>query len=136
MKVPERQGLPHFSGVHIWNIKATGAKRAFDLIAYSNATLDNLRLDHLDIEAATAGTIANARNWTITDSIIKTADGSKPALTDPTVNDHCDTPYGEPKTRSSLPEPWISIRSIDVSSVSRSPPEEKRQRRMYSSKMP
>ena len=81
-KVPEQQGLPHFSDVHIWNIKATGAKTAFNVSAYPNATLDNFRLDHLDIEAATAGTIANSKNWSITDSTIQTADGSKPVFTD------------------------------------------------------
>jgi len=80
--VPEQQGLPHFSGVHIWKIKATGARRAFDVSAYPNATLDDFHLDHLDIEAATAGTIANTRNWTITDSNIKTTDGSIPVITE------------------------------------------------------
>jgi hypothetical protein len=65
--------------------------------AYPNATLDDFRLDHLDIEAATAGTIANARNWTITDSNIRTADGSKPVFTDSTFKDPKDIPYGEPK---------------------------------------
>jgi polygalacturonase len=96
-KVPEEQGFPHFSGVHIWNIKATGARSAFNVAAYPNATLDDFRLDHLDIEAATAGTIANARNWTLTDSNIKTEDGSKPAFTDSTVKDPKDIPYGEPR---------------------------------------
>jgi len=96
-KVPEAQGLPHFSDVHIWNIKATGAKTAFSVSAYPNATLDNFRLDHLHIEAATAGTIANAKHWVLTDNIIKTADGSKPDFTDSTVNDPRDVPYGEPK---------------------------------------
>ena len=96
-KVPEAQGLPHFSDVHIWNIKATGAKTAFNVSAYPNATLDNFRLDHLHIEAATAGTIANAKHWVLTDNIIKTADGSKPVFTDSTVNDPRDVPYGEPK---------------------------------------
>jgi polygalacturonase len=96
-KVPETQGLPHFSDVHIWNITATGARTAFNVSAYANATLDNFRLDHLHIEAATAGTIANAKNWTLTDSIIKTADGSKPVFTDSTVNNPRDVPYGEPK---------------------------------------
>jgi polygalacturonase len=96
-KVPEQQGLPHFRDVHIWNIKATGARSAFNVAAYPNATLDDFRLDHLDIEAATAGTIANARNWTITDSNIKTEDGSKPVFTDSTVKDPKDIPYGEPK---------------------------------------
>lgn len=95
--VPEEKGLPHFSDVHIWNIKATGAKSAFNVAAYPNATLDDFHLDHLDIEAATAGTIANAKNWTITESSIKTADGSKPMFTDSTFRDPKDIPYGEPK---------------------------------------
>src|ERR1035438_5635568 len=99
-KVPEQQGLPHFSNVHIWNIKATGAKSAFNVAAYPNATLDDFRFDHLDIEAATAGTIANIKNWTLTDSNIKTADGSKPAFTDSTdstAKGPKDVSYGEPK---------------------------------------
>jgi polygalacturonase len=96
-KVPEEQGLPHFINVHIWNIKATGAKSAFNVAAYPNATLDDFRLDHLDIEAATAGTIANSKNWTLTDSNIKTEDGSKPVFTDSTVKDPKDIPYGEPR---------------------------------------
>jgi hypothetical protein len=80
-EVPEQQGLPHFSRVHIWNIKATGARSAFDVAAYPNATLDDFRLDHLEIEAAKAGIIANTRNWTLTDSNINTTDGSKPIIT-------------------------------------------------------
>ena len=95
--VPAAQGLPHFSNVHIWNIKATGARTAFIVSAYPNATLDNFRLDHLDIQAAKAGTIANVKNWTMTDNNIRTADGSKPAFTDATVNNSKDVPYGEPK---------------------------------------
>jgi polygalacturonase len=94
--VPEAQGLPHFSQVHIWNVKATGAKQAFNVSAYANATLDDFRLDHLDIEAATAGTIANAKNWQMTDNNIRTADGSKPIFTDAAISDAKDVPYGEP----------------------------------------
>jgi polygalacturonase len=81
-RVPEQQGLPHFSDVHIWNIKATGATQAFEVSAYPNATLDNFRLDHLDIEAKTSGSIANTKNWTFADNEIKTADGSKVSLID------------------------------------------------------
>jgi polygalacturonase len=86
-KVPEQQGLPHFSNVHIWNIKATGAVQAFDVRAYPNATLDNFQINNLNIEAKTAGFIANAKNWTLTGNQIKTADGSKLNLTDVT-NSH------------------------------------------------
>jgi polygalacturonase len=96
-KVPEQQGLPHFREVHIWNIKAMGAKSAFQVSAYPNATLDDFHFDHLHIQAATAGTIANTRNWIITDSKIKTADGTKPVFSDTTAKENKDIPYGEPK---------------------------------------
>ncbi len=96
-RVPDDKGLPHFRNVHLWNIKATGAKKAFEVSAYPNATLDNFRLNHLDIDAATAGTIANAKNWTMTGNTIRTADGSKPAFSDSTVSDPADVPFGEPK---------------------------------------
>jgi polygalacturonase len=75
--VPEAQGLPHFSDVHIWNIKATGAKTAIQVAAYPNATLDNFRLDHLEIEAATAGTIADSEGWKMSNVNIRTNDKSE-----------------------------------------------------------
>jgi hypothetical protein len=96
-KVPELQGLPHFSDVHIWNIKATGARRAFDVAAYPNATLDYFRFDHLDIEAATAGTIADIKNWTLADSAIKTADGSKPVFANSVEKNGRDLPVVKQK---------------------------------------
>jgi polygalacturonase len=96
-KVDEQEGLPHFSDVHIWNIKATGARRAFDVSAYPNATLDDFIIDHLDIEAATAGTVANARKWKLAENQIKTADGSKVVFTDAAGNNFGDIPFGEPK---------------------------------------
>jgi polygalacturonase len=96
-KVPEDQGLPHFSDVKIWLVHATGAKQAFNVSAYPNATLDNFNIFFLTIEAATAGTIANAKNWTVTDNIIKTADGSKVTFTDSVNTSTKDVPYGEPK---------------------------------------
>jgi polygalacturonase len=96
-KVDEQKGLPHFSDVHIWNIKATGARRAFDVSAYPNATLDNFRIDHLDIESATAGSIANARSWKLKENHIKTTDGSTVVFTDSAGYDSNEIPYGEPK---------------------------------------
>jgi len=96
-RVPDDKGLPHFRDVHIWNIKATGAKKAFEVSAYPNATLDDFRLDHLDIDAATAGTIANAKNWSLVDNQIHTADGTTPTFTGAPLTDSKDVPYGEPK---------------------------------------
>jgi len=94
-KVPEEQGLPHFRDIHIWNIKATGATQGFHVSAYPNATLDNFRLDHLDIEAKTAGFIANAKNWRLSDNKIKTADGSKVSFTNTPDPPAGDAPYGD-----------------------------------------
>jgi polygalacturonase len=95
--VPEDKGLPHFGNVHIWNIQATGARTAFEVSAYPQAPLDHFRLDHLDIDAATAGTIANASHWIMADNHIRIADGTKPEFTDKPASDCKDIPYGEPK---------------------------------------
>lgn len=94
--VSPEHGLPHFRDVHIWNIKATGAATAFNVSGYPEAPLENFRIDHLDIQAKTAGTIANAKNWSITESRIETADGSKPVFTDSAASNKSDIPYGEP----------------------------------------
>src|SRR5205823_12820392 len=94
--VPEEKGPPHFPDVHIWNIKATGAKQAFNVAAYPDAPLVDFKLDHLNIEAQTAGTIAYAKNWTMTDNTIKTADNSKVTFTNSTGEANPkDVPYGE-----------------------------------------
>jgi len=82
--VPEAQGLPHFGDVHIWNIKATGAKKAFSVAAYADAPLINFKIDHIDIEAATAGTIANASDWTLSDLHLTIADNTAVKVTDST----------------------------------------------------
>jgi polygalacturonase len=97
-KVPPEKGLPHFRDVHIWNIKATGAKQAFNVSAYPNAPLEDFRFDHLQIEAQTAGTIANTKDWQFADNTIKTADGTKVTLTAKDSSDK-DVPYGEPTSR-------------------------------------
>src|SRR5208283_5896378 len=82
--VPEAQGRPHFSGVHIWNIKATGARRAFSVEAYKDAPLTNFKFDHLDIQAASAGSIADAKDWSFADDKLTIADGSAVKITDST----------------------------------------------------
>jgi hypothetical protein len=103
--VPPEKGLAHFSDVHIWNIKATGAASAFNVSSYAEAPLEDFRLDHLDIQAKTAGHISNAKNWNITDSKIQTADGSKPVFTESEVNNATDIPYGEPGSQSDRQTP-------------------------------
>ena len=61
------------------------------------AVKTNFRFDHLEIEAATAETMANTKNWIIAESNIKTTDGSEPLFTDAVTSNSKDIPYGEPK---------------------------------------
>ena len=97
-KVPKAQGLPHFSDVHLWNIHATGAKIAFDVSAYPDAPLRDFTLDHLNIEAATAGHIDDAIHWKLSDNILRTADGSKVSDTQSNAHENPkDVPFGEPR---------------------------------------
>ncbi len=81
--VPAAQGIPHFHDVHIWNIKATGAKTAFEVAAFPQAPLERFTLDHFEVQAATAGKIEDAKDWKLADISLMTTDGSKLAF----VND-------------------------------------------------
>lgn len=82
--VPHDKGLPHFRDVHIYNIKATGAKKAFAVSSYPDAPLIDFEFKNIDIDAKTAGSIQNAQDWKLTDVRIKTGDGSRLAVKDST----------------------------------------------------
>lgn len=83
-RVPEAQGRPHFRDVQIWNIKATGAKQAFSVEAYKDAPLVNFSFRNIHIQAQTAGTIRDAKDWRFTKTVIDTADGSHVQVVDST----------------------------------------------------
>ena len=74
---PPERGLPHFRDVKIWNIRATGAKKAFVVSAYPEAPLTDFDFSHIDISAQNAGSITDAKNWKWKDVKIQTEDGSK-----------------------------------------------------------
>jgi len=82
--VPEDKGRAHLSNVHIWNIKATNAKTAFEVDAYPQVPLEHFHLDHIEIAAATAGHIADASDWKFTEVSLHIADHSTIALSDST----------------------------------------------------
>jgi polygalacturonase len=79
-RVPAKQGLPHLRDVEVWNIKATGARQAFDVGSYKDSPLLNFTFKDWEIQAAHAGTIADAQNWDFVNVHIKTDDGSKVKL--------------------------------------------------------
>ncbi len=82
--VPADKGIAHISDVHIWNIHATGARTAFSVDAYTNAPVESVQLDHLDIAAQTAGHIDDAKDWRFSDASFHFADESKVQLKDDT----------------------------------------------------
>ena len=80
--VPDDKGRAHFHDVHISNIKATAARTAFEVDAFPQVPVDHFTLDHLNIQAQTAGHIADAKDWKFSDITLTTADNSVVALTD------------------------------------------------------
>jgi hypothetical protein len=58
-------------------VQATGAKRAFDVSATLEAPLTNFVVDHIAIEAQSAGSVADARDWALSHVAIHTEDGSQ-----------------------------------------------------------
>ena len=82
--VPEDRGLPHFSDVHIWNVDATGARTAIRIGAYPNAKLQNFRIDHVRIAAATAGTITDTDGLVLGDVKFEVAKDNRLTLEDDT----------------------------------------------------
>jgi hypothetical protein len=61
--VPQDQGIARFHDVKIWNVKADGARSAFEVAAFAAAPLQRFQFDGLDIEAASGGYIRDARDW-------------------------------------------------------------------------
>lgn len=74
--VPAAQGLAHFRNVTISNLRATGAKMAFDVSASPDAPLEDFRLRNITIDARSAGKVADAQGWTFSNVVIHAADGS------------------------------------------------------------
>jgi polygalacturonase len=70
--VSPEKGLPHFRGVRISKVKATGAQRAFQVSSYPESPLVDFQFTDLDIEARAKGTLANTENWTYTNVNIRT----------------------------------------------------------------
>lgn len=75
--VSEERGLAHFRNVHIWTIDAKNARTAFEVSAYPNAKLEGFQIDHIRIEAQSAGSIADTGHLQLSDIHLRIADGSR-----------------------------------------------------------
>jgi polygalacturonase len=75
--VPPEKGIPHFHDIAISDIHAIGAQRAFQVSSHPDSPLVRFRIQNIDIESKTAGSIAGAQDWTFTGVNLKTADGTR-----------------------------------------------------------
>ena len=82
--VAAAQGMPHFRDVTITGVKAVGARVAFRVSAYRSAPLVGFRLEDWTVEARSAGSIADARDWIVRNVAVHASDGSKVSLLDST----------------------------------------------------
>ena len=81
-KIPPEKGIPHFRDITIMDVRATGAKTGISVTAYPDAPIENISLKRVHIEADKAGTIQNAKNWSIESVSIKGADGKPVEIKD------------------------------------------------------
>ena len=79
---PPERGLAHFRNVHIWNLDAKNAKRAFEISAYPEAKLDDFAIDHVDVSAQAAGSIADTQNLKLSDITLRLSDTAPLATSD------------------------------------------------------
>ena len=75
--VPPEKGMPHLRRVRISDVKATGAQRAFTVSSYEASPLEDVQLRNIEIQAKTAGTLRNTKNWTFENVNVVTVDGTK-----------------------------------------------------------
>jgi len=76
-KVEPALGIPHLQDIYFNYVYAKAAKKAIDVAGIKEARLNGFHFDNVSIEAATAGQIEYANNWTFYHTTIITADGSK-----------------------------------------------------------
>ena len=69
--VPKDKGMARLRDVHIWNIKASDAKIAFEVDGYKEAPLEGFRLENWDVTAKSGGHIYDASNWTVKNMVLR-----------------------------------------------------------------
>ncbi|MDL2354707.1 MAG: glycosyl hydrolase family 28 protein [Pseudomonadota bacterium] len=70
-QVPKDKGIAHFRDVKIWNIKATGAKTAFEVAGFAEAPLQRFEFDGIDIEANSGGYLTDALDWRFSNTTLR-----------------------------------------------------------------
>jgi hypothetical protein len=83
--VPAEKALPHFRAITITDVQATGSETGIRVTGIPGAPMEQVVLKRIHIDAAKAGTIENAADWTIEDVSITGRDGA-PVIVRHSVN--------------------------------------------------
>ncbi|MEJ5995692.1 glycosyl hydrolase family 28 protein [Pedobacter sp. Du54] len=79
---PKEKGIPKIQNVNLFNVKATGAKKAIVANGLNASTLKYFSFKDINIETLDAGVIDFAENWTFDNVMIKAANGGKVKITE------------------------------------------------------
>ena len=73
---PEERGIPKFKDIHISNVVVKHARKAINAAGLERSSLDNFHFRNVTINAATAGDVSFAKDWTWKEVSITTKDKS------------------------------------------------------------
>jgi hypothetical protein len=73
---PEEKGIPHFKNIYVSNVVVKQAKKGINGSGLEKSYLENFHFENVTINAANAGDINFARNWTWKNVHIKAEDKS------------------------------------------------------------
>lgn len=80
---PAELGIPEFRNLSISDITVKSAaknSKAFDVDAYPLKPINNVEWKNINIETDKSGSIANAKDWTMENVVVKTIEGEPIAL--------------------------------------------------------
>jgi polygalacturonase len=73
---PAEKGIPKFKDIYVSNVKVAQAKKAVNASGLEQSLLENFTFSDVEINAAAAGDINYAKNWTLKNVSIKAKDNS------------------------------------------------------------
>ena len=80
--LPPERGLCEFRNIRVEDVDVVGARRIFSAAGIPEKPLTNIRFANITASGREAGTIESARDWTMTNVELRTADGLPVKMTD------------------------------------------------------
>ncbi len=80
--LPPERGLCEFRDIAIEDVTIVGARRIFSAVGLPEKPIANVKWVNVRAQASEAGIIINARDWTMTNVLLRTEDGKPVTVTD------------------------------------------------------